>query len=235
MDTFYKIRKKSYIRECFHKDNECSSKIIRAHSIQNNKILSKISDVGEVLYPFSDSEMGISLKRQGKKSASTFTGFCGFHDNHIFKSIENRDYLKGDKEQNFLFAYRTLAKEYHAKKELLNFLEFTLDEIKIEEVDPISCENFRRLLFATRTVLDGLSMAKNIFNNSLDKNKYEIIYTKTFEFYEECHLAASSVLTPERDLLGKIINDFSKINEDINFYRFIFFTIFPQNKKLMYC
>jgi hypothetical protein len=74
-------------------------------------------------------------------------------------------------------------------------------------------------------------MAKNIFNDSLDKNKYEIIHTKTFEFYEKCHLAASSVLTPERDFLGKVINDFSKINEDINFYRFIFLTIFPQNKK----
>lgn len=43
------IKKQAYLKECFHKDSNCSSKIIFAHSIQNNRILKKISHNGEVL------------------------------------------------------------------------------------------------------------------------------------------------------------------------------------------
>jgi hypothetical protein len=41
--------KKSYIKECFCGNENCKGSIIFAHSIQNNKILKKLSLNGEVV------------------------------------------------------------------------------------------------------------------------------------------------------------------------------------------
>jgi hypothetical protein len=50
----------------------------------------------------------------GWKQASTFPGFCGYHDKHLFKPLEDAPFV-GSREQCFLIAYRSLAKEIYAK------------------------------------------------------------------------------------------------------------------------
>ena len=52
LDNYKLIRKESRIKQCLHPNNEeCSEKIIGAHSIQNNKILKRISSNGMVFMP----------------------------------------------------------------------------------------------------------------------------------------------------------------------------------------
>ena len=52
LQTYKAARKSSRIKQCLYPDHsECSEKIIGAHSIQNNKILKKISDNGEIYMP----------------------------------------------------------------------------------------------------------------------------------------------------------------------------------------
>ena len=46
---FNKMKRDSSLKECFHEDENCSNKIIKAHAIQNNRILNEISENGEVL------------------------------------------------------------------------------------------------------------------------------------------------------------------------------------------
>ena len=101
-------------KSCFIDDLKCSAKIIKAHSIQNNKILNKLSYNGEVIMIASQKDnLGFTTELVGRKKATVFTGFCGYHDNIIFLPIEEKDYCKYDKEQEFLFAFRALAKEYY--------------------------------------------------------------------------------------------------------------------------
>ena len=49
---YKEMRKKAQFKECIYPDKSCcSEKIIKAHSIQNNKILARISDNGKVYMP----------------------------------------------------------------------------------------------------------------------------------------------------------------------------------------
>ena len=104
------MRKKAQFKECIYPDKSCcSEKIIKAHSIQNNKILARISDNGKVYMPAAKPELHFQLQKEyGRKEASVFTGFCGFHDKTVFQPIEDNDF-NGSKEQIFLYVYRAFA------------------------------------------------------------------------------------------------------------------------------
>jgi hypothetical protein len=78
------------------------------------------------------------MKPKGRKVATTFTGFCGHHDTTIFNPIENFDYEKGNKEQDFLFAYRALAKEYHSKKSVGNIYRHMLTLLREERYEEMN-------------------------------------------------------------------------------------------------
>ena len=69
------------IKHCIHPNKtECSGNIIRAHSIQNNRILTRIGDQGEVYMVKAlptQTRMKYKFKRVGRTVATTFTGFCG--------------------------------------------------------------------------------------------------------------------------------------------------------------
>ncbi|MFS0596893.1 hypothetical protein AB1L16_09140 [Peribacillus frigoritolerans] len=66
---FNKFKNKNLWSGCFHTDSNCSQRIIKAHSIQNNKILNKISENGKVLMfgAVGGDEMTNSLQEQGRK------------------------------------------------------------------------------------------------------------------------------------------------------------------------
>lgn len=71
------LKRESYVRECFHKDEKCSEKIISAHSIQNNKILKK-SQRMERFYASLSIKMVLNLcyLKQGEKKQLPLQGFA---------------------------------------------------------------------------------------------------------------------------------------------------------------
>ena len=118
-------KKESRIKECFHPNkNECNGKIKQAHSIQRNGRLSIIeSEVNgnNKVYTFtscksSAKNMMEDLVPIGKKDASTFFGFCDFHDSTLFSPVENFKFNKSTKHL-FLHSYRSYAHSYHRKQE----------------------------------------------------------------------------------------------------------------------
>lgn len=58
----------------------------------------------------------LSLKPIGRKSASTFTGFCSYHDRQLFELIETQDFTLTPK-QVFLHSYRAFNSSFHHFKE----------------------------------------------------------------------------------------------------------------------
>ncbi|MCK5709932.1 MAG: hypothetical protein KAI07_05275, partial [Deltaproteobacteria bacterium] len=104
---------KYQLRECFHKDDKCSSKIIEAHSIQRNRVLKNISDDGHIMMfqmITNNKEAKWKPEERGLNKATVFSGFCEYHERKIFKPIDLYDYEEDNEEQEFLFAYRALAK-----------------------------------------------------------------------------------------------------------------------------
>ena len=97
------IRNEARIKQCLHPNkDECDGKIIKAHAIQNNRILNKISDNGIVITMDGVSNLIFqSSDKKGRKIATTFTGFCSYHDKTLFQDVEDKDFV-GTKKQIFL-------------------------------------------------------------------------------------------------------------------------------------
>ena len=215
------MRKKTRISECLcPRKIECSEKIIKAHSIQNNRILNKISVDGKIMqFDATDAIFTNDLSKVGRKAATTFTGFCGFHDNELFKSIELKDYESDNKEQEFFFAYRCLARELHIKKQSKKL--FT----ELMSRSPNN-PNFKWMQEGTINAIKELTNLNYRFHQDTMNKRFELIETKKIELKKQYSIAVCSIFSPEYDLKGNKVNsleDFSKPTKKL------FLTIFPQN------
>lgn len=181
------------------KDINGTTKISSAHSIQRGKILKKLSESNDVRqFRLNKAEKDLS---KPIKRASTFWGFCDFHDK-IFNPIEHehRDY-EGTKEQNFLFAYRAFVKTSHIKQIFSRFYDFGLQS-KLD----IICD-------------------KKIFDNAILTNNYSKVCTDTLILDYEYPLAVSSMSDLDFDYFGNSIKHSEKRLEQF------YLTIFPENGK----
>ena len=69
------------------------------------------------------------MKSIGLKQASTFTGYCGLHDNDLFTPIEKHA-LKINEHHAFLLAYRSMAKELYNNRSGSPFFVFNANAHK---------------------------------------------------------------------------------------------------------
>ncbi|HFI0749777.1 TPA: YecA family protein, partial [Streptococcus suis] len=164
LDTYKKVRKESRIRQCLHpKSDECSEKIIGAHSIQNNKIIKRLSSNGIVYMPCPKSDNPFAqMTVYGRKEATVFTGFCGYHDKTVFQPIEDGMFDKSI-QHIFLYTYRCFAVEYHKKQEVVN-MERNMFKIKPSLADMPDEDNPYR---GMHMAIDDLENVKKIFDTAL--------------------------------------------------------------------
>ncbi|WP_335903833.1 SEC-C domain-containing protein [Shewanella algae] len=101
---------------------ECSGRIINAHTISKSGSLKEISDSGHVmgakpsLASLIKSDGKLTLEKVGINKASTFTGFCSVHDKNVFAPLEDEAIILSDK-QLFLLAYRGFCRELFCKEQ----------------------------------------------------------------------------------------------------------------------
>lgn len=199
------LAKDSRVKSCFFGDDSCSGKIIKAHSIQNNRFLSKISENGHVVQltpEESEGDFVVKPSEVGRKKATTKTNFCKFHDSNIFSPIEDKKYEKSNLQQEFLFAYRSFAREYHTKKESDNAYQI------VRQALPEERRHLADLaLLGTRTSLFQLEKQRFNLNNSLKKSDFRCIKTRRFEFHGEFELAASSMFAIQYSQFNMILKE----------------------------
>lgn len=212
-------RKESYIKQCLHpRKDECDEKIIKAHSIQNNRILKRISSNGEVYMPISKNNLPVvTIDKYGRRVASVFTGFCKKHDKTLFQAIEDRDFVNSE-EQLFLYTYRTFAYEYHRKMESNNFLNIMAQKTGR---DFANSEGFE-------LALKDFLLDKELFDNSIRNKEYNTLTNRVWEFEGEVKFSGSCYYSPEKDFKGIRIQNLENTIPPI---RHIFLTVFPQNNK----
>lgn len=97
--------------------NECSEKIIKAHTISKSSNLKYIAENGHVWHLSLDSDerkIDIIKDNIGINKASTLKCFCSKHDKELFSEIEDKAFSFSDK-QIFLLTYRSLCAELYKK------------------------------------------------------------------------------------------------------------------------
>lgn len=215
IDAFRQTFGKKY---CIHPKagNECSGNIVKAHTIQKKGFgLSRIARSGQV-YRYAH----IRTAQSGKKvfgaelipikSASTFTGFCSFHDNSTFQAIENNP-LQATEEHTFLLGYRAIAKEVFNKRAQLELITFqrTLDRGK----DAGSQQYIQRYLDAWESGVSAglkeLEHHRQIYDKALvasdfsDEHYYIIWLDQIPDFM------CSGTVQPDYDFHGNLLQDWT--------------------------
>lgn len=227
LPTVYKtFRKASRIKECIYPDHTCcSEKIISAHSIQNNKILAKISDNGKVYMPVMKPEISFSLQKEyGRKEASVFTGFCGYHDKTVFQPIEDHDFM-GTEEQIFLYVYRAFALEYHKKQEAVKMeQQFFSNKPSIISMPGYMIDGKTGFTMA----VDDFREEKSAFDDALLTKHYDVLTSIVWYFDGFSNFAATGGEAPSLDFDSNQIQDL--LNPHIP-VRHIYYSVFPENNK----
>ena len=107
---------KTKLSKCLEPEMQCDGSPIRAHSVQNARILDLLQASGHVIAPsirFGVDGPQITFDSIGRNNATTFTGLCSVHDANIFAPIDNAAFDKRNEQQLFLFAYRAVTRELH--------------------------------------------------------------------------------------------------------------------------
>ena len=224
----HSLWKDTDFKYCFANDDQCRGKIKSAHSIQNNRVLNRISEEGHVYtidFTVENSRGTPEFKKISRNKASTFFGFCDYHDTEIFKPIEVSSY-HNTVEQNFLFAYRGFCIGYHRVFRKMKILRNHFKKFPNSLLGPESISLYR---IAQLDVRDG-EMEFNDFTKDLRNNKYDGLKTFTYTLDYEVNFAVSSCFAVSKDMNMNSIQDISDLNRDIMIPR-LFVNIFPIEEK----
>src|ERR1700674_3309127 len=108
------------LHNCLAPGMSCDQSPVRAHSIQNARVLDLLAVKGHVIaFRLKVSSAGpeIEVTSVGRNQASTFTGLCSEHDTKLFVPLDTKPLDPSDREQLFLLAYRSVTRELHAVTE----------------------------------------------------------------------------------------------------------------------
>jgi hypothetical protein len=118
-----------HFNRCLAPGMACTSTAIRAHSVQNSRVLDLLVRDGHVksIVKRVDSKKGpqIFFDDVGRNQASTFAGFCAEHDRQIFGPIDAAAFCSSNPQHLFLVAYRAVARELHTLMEAASRIQST--------------------------------------------------------------------------------------------------------------
>lgn len=238
------FKRESKIEECFHhKKEECQGVIKQAHSIQRNGRLSIIEDDvngNKCVYTFTSHK---STKEHlledlipiGKKEASTFFGFCDYHDTNLFSPIENFQFDKSLKHL-FFHSYRSYAHSYHRKKE-----EYKIyNNPESEFVKSLPKDWVEMLKIGVEIGIKDANHYKHQIDNALENEQYSFFEYLVYEKEGLYPFAVSSQISPRVTYRNKPMNNHLDPNEPysqpiLTFLpdkttTFVILAIFPDDK-----
>ena len=222
------IKNEARIKHCLHPNkDECSEKIVKAHAIQNNRILNRIAENGMVItLDGAEHLLFQSSDIKGRKVATTFTGFCSYHDKALFQEIEDKDFSGTDK-QIFLFTYRTMAWHFHKKLEHINATCIQFEKMLSKGYDISKSEDFLNFLTGLKMGYDDNEIEKAKLDTALLSESYGIINALIWEIPYEIHFVISMMTELEHDIKGNKINDLEKDD----YTKKIYLNVFPSQGK----
>ena len=223
------------IKDCFfHDANECVSPIINAHSLQRQGALKNLEKEVEgnlVLYSHTERQINkehnfVDLKPIGRKVASTFFGFCSFHDTHLFSKIENDPEVTdiNSDEHCFLHSYRSFAHSYHRKYEEHKLFTSTDETTHKLLLKKYGRAGIKGNLEAIEMALNDLKKPKELMGKWMRESSYDQLEYLCFEYPYRIPVACAACTSPSHSYSGKVIN----ISPDPNYvYSNVITTVIP--------
>ncbi len=200
-------------RDCFISDDQCKGEIKSAHSIQNNRILNRISEDGHVYTieaTINHSEIEPEFKKMSRNKASTFFGFCDYHDTEVFKPIELVPF-QNTPEQHFLLAYRGFCVAYHKVIRKMNTIRNSAKQFPESLLNPVTVNMYR----VAQLDMKDDKIEFNNFTDDLRNKNYSCLETFSYTLNHEVNFAVSSCFAISEDMNSKPLQDIHDLNEDV--------------------
>lgn len=149
-------------KRCLAPGTICRSKdVIKAHGIQNGRILAALQERGHVIMPkvrlTIDPNKPPSVpefKEIGRNEATTFTGLCKKHDNDLLAPIDDCELDPNDARQKFLLAYRSVLRETHVSMRSARWLQGSYGRsVELGLSDPENYDQF--MAVATESLINS--------------------------------------------------------------------------------
>jgi hypothetical protein len=208
---------------CWAPGLKCGQKPIRAHSVQNSKILERLQNngaVSKIEIKVLNGETHIQFENVGRRKATTFRGLCGEHDALLFKKLdlEPLDDLSND--QKVLLTWRAITHEMAEKMAMAyNFQAKYQMRLKNGLVDGNSFDPFGAEAVAWLKVLyDSYNYREEFVTPILDGNQtVKRLIFKEFRISNTGpRIAASSFFTmDEYEQTHLAINVFPSHNDTV--------------------
>lgn len=193
--------------------HQCNGDIVRAHSLSRRSALGAVTESGHVFSLVPDwgrlfHNDRFVFRNKSARDASTFTGFCGYHDRVIFLPLDTSDF-DGSLELTFLSAYRTLCREIFMKKAHMRTIEFgkTFDRGRPIEEQFVIQEATSAAFDGAEAALKELIDIKLQFEAALKTSNYQTFAYCNFRFPEKPALVSAGGFNPSHDLSSNFLQD----------------------------
>lgn len=210
------VRKTFGKKECLHPEapHNCRGKIVNAHTIQRSGGLTSIAEDGHVLTPdpYTDPT---EFKKIGVRRASTFSGFCKFHDDTLFAPIEKHD-LRLNRRHAFLIAFRVVSHELYLKRRTV--------ELHIPEGAPFP-DFMLSYQAGARIAIRDLDRLHNDMGNALRNRRFRKTKFFAIEFDADPQVLCSGTPNVEFDFHGNHLQILTRRKP----LEYITFSILPFN------
>lgn len=228
------IAKGATIKDCSHPNKiECKLPIKSAHSLQRQgslKLLEKTLKGNSFIYCHTERQVNkkygfLDLKPIGRKDASTFFGFCDFHDTELFKEIENDPEITdiNNDLHCFLHTYRSFSHSYHRKYEEYKLFTSTETEV-VEYLQKAYGKDLPKVTEGIKLALVDLEVPKKLLDEMLLNKNYSGLEYFCYEFPYRCPIACAGVTTPGHYKNGDIFNLSESASDE---YSDVFTTVLP--------
>jgi SEC-C motif len=199
---------------------DCSNEIVRAHTVQRSRNLTKIQRNGHV-YSFVTSFDNLNRNNGvlrptliGVRKASTFNGFCSHHDAELFAPIEMEDF-KCTSEQCFLLGFRALCREIYTKRAQNESIAIMREADKGQNIQrqlmvQAIAEAFQS--GAQSAISDNL-FHKGEFDKLLLSKNFDDVRFACFYFDRTPDVMCSFAFNPSHDFQGRELQDLSDLDK----------------------
>lgn len=211
---------------CLHVDaklNACGDQPIRAHTVQRRGGLAAIAEDGHVISAkrgferIFKNEGEIVPDRIGVAHASTFMGFCGFHDNSLFEPIEQANFAL-DEKAAFLLAYRAIAYEFLTKRQALDAISVKRKMDRGQDFETqISIQQYLHLYKeGLMRGMQDLSYWKRMYDDGLASGSYSGIKHYAIRFSGVLPFVCCGSFMPEVSFDGKQLQILTRATTDLD-------------------
>lgn len=220
-EAFKNLKKEFSEKKCMAPEGwlkNCRGGICQAHTVPKSGSLKRIARDGHV-YNMSSPHTPTSKQNSfipkliGINLASTFNGFCAWHDQSVFAPIE-KEVFHGTSEQCFLLGYRAIAMEMYKKHALFRSLGFTMPiETGRTLEEQFEIQTFKNTFeTGVRTALKDYAHYKPIYDSILENREFCRVRAYVIEFENTQPVMCSGVANPEYDFKGTKLQDVSDLS-----------------------